>query len=388
MECNNNVTVSDSLVRLIEGRSSESQCLRLLARALRWQRTNWLPEGQLYPSGLQFKWLTSRLLNPELPGNYFTFREKEGMISFMPKGKEQQFNDDGTWKREGRQSVKPGKWIRSMLHPRALRFLKVKDHLFAEFNAIVRHEELRQRVTFREVPVSEAYNSSNFVDGIDSCMWGEPVGPFYDAFKCKAVVAVGADGAWRARAILWKNVKVGDGEYDQTFMDRIYADSEEVVLAMKENARDQGWWRKSCQDRSAGASISPDGVQDFVRLGVKTSRDLDQIDFYPYLDTFHSGGDSYLTNGNDGDYEYQNTDGTRGPDEPEDDHDGEVQDVDGEWIDEDYAVAIGDDYYHQDSDDIVYSDDRGEYYLRCECYRVKIGQDWQYIHRDNVEDLG
>jgi hypothetical protein len=358
MYFNEQLSISDSLFRLIKERQRESDCLRVLFRALQ------NATGQRRGSAFR-----SRLLNPVLPGNYFSFRETVGMISFMPTGRTQTVTADGTWRREGRQSVKPAKWIRSMLHPRIAR--RLKDHQFSVFNSIIKHEELRTKLTFKKVSVRQGYNADNFAS-FESCMWNEPVEEFYEAFGCKVLVAHNqADDKWLGRALIWPEVKAEGHEDLVTYMDRIYCISIEVQLAFKAYATEMGWCRKRDQSRELSGFTRPDGTDCFNDITVFTDQCLDDLDFYPYLDTFAYGGHDRLSTGKTGHiYVYRNTNGSRDGD----DHEGQVLDAFGEWIDEDDAVSIDGDWYHADSDAIVQCYVTEEYILRKNSYFIDLSR--------------
>jgi hypothetical protein len=357
MYFNDTLSISDSLVRLIKERHRESDCLRVLQRAL---------QNLTGRNGCR---LQTRLLNPVLPGNYFSFRETEGMISFMPIGRVQKVNTDGTWRRDGRQSVKPAKWIRSMLHPRIAR--RLKDHQFSLFNSIVKHEEMRTKIAFEEVSVHDGYSSDNFVD-IDSCMWNQPVEDFYEAFGCKVLVAQNQlDDGWIGRALIWPNVKVEYKDEPVTYIDRIYCNSVEVQLAFKEYAASKGWCRKLDQTRELTGFSRPDGTADYRALTVFTEACLNEIEFYPYLDTFAYGGSDWVSTGKPGHiYAYRNTDGNRSGD----DREGQVLDADGEWIDEEDAVNIDGQWYHTESNAIVTCHVEGCYILRSESFYIDLSR--------------
>jgi hypothetical protein len=357
MYFNEQLSISDSLVRLIRERHRESDCLRILFRGLQNLR------GEYRPSRAR-----SLLLNPALPGNYFSFRETEGMISYMPNGRIQRVNHDGTWMREGRQSAKPAKWIRSMIHPRIARSLK--DHEFSLFDGIVKHEEMRSKVTFSKVSVERGYNKVNFIP-IESCMWNSPVAEFYEAFGYKVLVVKNeVDDLWMGRALIWPKVKASNQDKSVTYMDRIYCRTVEVQLAFKAYATEKGWWHKRDQSREASGFVNSDGEHVSANLTLSTEVDLDSIDFYPYMDTFAFGGEDWISTSNEGHiYVYRDTGGARG-----EDHDGQVIDVSGEWIDEDEAVSINGEWYHQDSDLIVQCHVSGECILRGNSYFIDLSR--------------
>lgn len=376
------LTISESLYELIQ--KSETECCAILKHIF--QRIAW---AQANPPSIscdcdeckrvrRFRKRITRLLNKDRIGDYFTFREREGMISFMPSGRTQEFNEDGTWKRPGRQEIKPAKWIRSLIHPRLSS--RLKDHIFTKFDTVVKAEEAASKVEFMETGFEEAYDIGNYATEFDSCMWNEDVGPFYRAMGATVIVAKNARGQFRGRAVLWP--KVHTGGQTISFLDRIYCDKPEVQHLFKQYAKDQGWHHKLYQSRdSAKDVVSPDGRTHFWTLRV-IGNVPDDLDFYPYLDTFCGGDDEGLVNTDkDVPHIYHNTDGTRSE---EDLHEGEVQDVDGNWIDEDYAVAVGDDYYESGDSRICFCENRGEHILRSDAYEVDLGRRTVYIHEDYV----
>lgn len=108
------------------------------------------------------------------------------------------------------------------------------------------------------------------------------------------------------------------------------------------------------------------------KLTINTNTEFDK---YPYIDTFSYGDDGSLNNYGAGEYTYNNTDGTRSPEEEDDDHEGEAYDeINEEYICEDDAIYIeygerryrgrtthrdvcvctdNDRWYHEDDDNIV-----------------------------------
>lgn len=403
MKFTNTIHISDSLWRLIMERKGECKPLRFLIaanRALTQNRERYTTPGRYLAArstSLRMHYRRSdvtyqtprersRLLAPKFPGNYFTFREQTGMISYMPNGREQKFNADGTWRREGRQSMKPGKWLRAMLNP--LLAKRIGDAELGEFATIVKHEELRQALAFRVVPVKQAYSKKKFTK-FTSCMWDLPVHDFYLSFGCKALVAVGHDGKWRGRAILWPAVQITvDGKTrgdDIMFLDRVYADTEEVSVAMREHAGKQGWFRKARQNREPSEPVvAPDGEGMKAELVVKTETNLSELDFYPYLDTFAFGKDNFtLSNrlGLGAKFTYQNaaeSAGMRTGDDRVRDHVSNrlmrrseaVADYNGHWIRRDEAVSIEGRHYHRDDRLIVTCRISGVQTTRNHAYRI------------------
>lgn len=314
----------------------------------------------------------------QMIGDYFSCREQEGLISYMPRGREQKLTADGRWERKGRQTISPVKWLRSMFSDRAIRLLKLTEKDFASFSPAFRAHENQYRLTFKETSFEDAYDPNNFVEGIGSCMWDRDVGPFYRSLGAKVLVAENPEGKYLARAILWETVtsvpRMGysSGEMTLKVMDRIYSSEPWVLTAMKEWARNNGYASLISQSNGNEGRLSlPDGTERISRLSVKIPHDTSCYDFVPYMDTFrwedcgrlHSfavAGWTAELNDTDGGVTHQEED------EPY------AHDVDGEPIwteseaDEDYRYVDGQ-YYQEGDDRIVYVERNGEYELCARC---------------------
>ncbi len=299
----------------------------------------------------------SRIINASPPGDYFTFRESEGMITFCPTGKEQQFTDDGCWKRAGRQGMKPVKWLRSMFNPRLVK--RIKDHQLAGFDArfkVVESEGVYDLDLISDI--TSAYDTNNWdTSNTKSCMWDENVGEFYKHYDCKVLVVRNTDNdKMVGRALVWFDVNVNGAKV--TFMDRIYSDTPEVVELMKQHAAKNGWWRKLKQSNDSETEVlDEDGTARSVDMYVTAEYgDVMRCSFFPYLDTFRnmdtSDGMLYNYSSSCADAKLDNTDGTLTHDEDDED-DGYVYDVDGDRILEEDAVLVNGNYYPEDDSRIA-----------------------------------
>lgn len=315
-----------------------------------------------------------RFKNPSPCGDFFSFREKAGLISYCPKGRQQQITDDGKWERAGRQEIKPARWAKSILSPRVIRLLggdKALNEFASKFSAMesgadfsVKIVDCAESTSWNDVYRSSQYDgcggSSNLAG---SCMRDKPVGEFYSCFDCSPV-QLSRSGKLVGRAILWHNVHLPDGN-TISLLDRVYATTPSAEVAFLSWARANNYHHKEAQGMSVYSAVSPAGTSiSLYKSCVKG--DWSEADFLPYMDTFFNGdSDKSKLRCN---YEYSDgytlheTDGTAegGPD----DHEGEVRTEDGDWIDEDEAVHIdGYGYVHQDDDNIAFCDGCGEYHL-------------------------
>jgi hypothetical protein len=132
----------------------------------------------------------------------------------------------------------------------------------------------------------------------------------------------------------------------------------------------------------------PNGENIIHKFTVQTATDFS---YYPYIDTFSFGGEGYLTNDDNGQYTYTQTDGTRegggiydeiggewisqedavqierGQRKHEWTHMSNTVDINGDtwWKDDDEIRYINGEWYHQD--DVVYCDIDCEEYLLEDC---------------------
>lgn len=230
-----------------------------------------------------------RMFNKQCGMNYFSFREKEGMISYLPAGKPMELVD-GQWARKCRQEIAPGRWAQKVLHPRIASRLKPEDlALFtAQFNA----REQQEKISFRETTVKESYR----VKKPHSCMTGRPVEEFYQHFDCCAIVAE-QHGEIVGRAILWRTVE-GQPE-PAPLLDRIYPNQGEVTEAMIDFARARGWYYKELQGQGQSSVKFGDKILSCQgwKIPCLEPEKASGCGFFPYLDTFSKSDKelNYLT---------------------------------------------------------------------------------------------
>jgi hypothetical protein len=332
------------------------------------------------PAKVMILAMDSGLYHGELVGNYYAYREKEGLVSYCPAGRVQALTDNGKWERAGRQETTPARWVRSVL--KEARIKTFRDHELAEFTEKFKAAELRAKVELVEsADFKAAYTSTNHTTtdgGAYSCMWDDPVAEFYQGAPCKVLIAKRGDGKLMGRAIVWDSVQ---GTGGARFMDRIYSATPEVREMYVAYAKERGIWKKDKESAQCRTWRRPDGSLSGNVLTVE-HKDLESVDFFPYMDTFaHSLGDTLTSGGEDGqEYAYHTTNGGR---EDLDTHAGQVQTDSGDWIDEDDAACIDGSYYH--IDECVTCEHSGDWILIADAYRVEIGRNNTiYIHEDFV----
>ena len=277
--------------------------------------------------------------------DYLTLRT-DGLISYLPAGKEHKTNEAGEWSREGRQSGKPAKVIRKVFTEKMLRFIPAKE--FESFGNAYKAKFLDNGFRFELKPNIEIPNVYCKIerapgDGSlnNSCMNGDR--DYLDIYKkCKALqilTLIGKDELLYGRALVWTLNHHGFG--DITFMDRIYVTEDYMYDMFLTHASDNGWWRKvmykTYSDKQAW--VSPSGEKQTVMATIYTDTDCDE---YPYIDTFSYGNDGTLTNtGVSCQYTYNETDGCREGDRNDHDDDDTYDEVNDTYIHSDNAVYLG-----------------------------------------------
>lgn len=336
-------------------------------------------------------------------GSYFTFRERDGLVSYCPKGKEQRILENGHWAREGRQEIKPGKWIKAVLPEKVIRRLggdPAVAQFAARFDACERGEgfTFSPAASFRDIYSPTFFGCDDKDDAeskiAPSCMWGKHVGSFYNNVGSVTPYVIYLHGRPVGRFLFWPSVS--KGEHEISLVDRVYAKPSATEAVFRWAAKN-GYFRKEKQAVGCRTAVGPNG--DDMNLSgygvdIKTPFIPSEC-FSPYVDTFQNGEPDedgelvrlYCGSGKEKHFSFSCTDGSYegGPDS----HEGEVQDVDGEWIDEDEAIMIRGNYYHQDDERIVYCDHgshEGDHILREDAYAVELGGrlGTVYVHEDDV----
>ncbi len=372
-------TFSESFIKFVKEKCEDSSICRMIINALEM-------EHDAYKRALTNKHI-----------DFITYRN-DGMISFLPAGKEHIVNEDGKWSRTNRQSGKPSRIIRKIVSDHALKLLDDKE--FEIFNHIYKSH-------FSSEDLKLELEDSNLIPGIynmklyqdtgtlhGSCMNGD--GKFMeiyqqDMIKILCLYHYGNYKTLAGRALVWTF------EYDGkniTFMDRIYTCSDWMVELFIDYAKANGWWRKQKQSfDSSKLVIDPEGNHLTLSFTVRLET---EFEYYPYVDTFKFLRYGSLSN-SDYDYEYElcYTNGNR-EEEEEDDCNCVTCYVTGEDIDEedaiwiesgssryrgeyvhmDYAVLLGDRWYCIRDASYVVCDHKGTYILRDDAIWIEEQDEW------------
>lgn len=356
--------------------------------------------------------------------NYITYRNN-GLLSYMPAGREQEYNDDNTWKRDGRQEGRPAKIMRKIFTDNALKCLKDSD--FEIFNNKYKSKYSTGNMHFTVEPnekIPHVYcmkrkDGGSSLNG--SCMNDD--GDYLDMYrKCEnleIIALITEDGLLAGRCLLWSLDYEGE---TIKFADRIYVSDDHLYDAFLSYIEENKWWRKKYYKTYDYRMlfIKPNGDEISHKFIVNLNTDHEE---YPYIDTFHFGGDGYITNKDSNIiYTYCDTAGgregglvwdeideieihpdnavciDRGVRRHQMTHIDNAVSVCGEYyyIHSDEIVCIGDEYYH--IDDCVYSEYDSEYYLAKDCvhsthhnsYILKSDAyevEGEYYHEDVVTKL-
>lgn len=332
--------------------------------------------------------------------NYVTMRGD--MCSYLPNGREHMVNDEGKWRREGRQDMKPGKLARKILNDS----LSITDKEFEEFSNMVKSyigingdedgegrnlsvdvvsgEDIRKY--YHEDSYSQLADSSSNLWG--SCMRYASCQDYFDIFvdnNISMLVAKDTVGKVVGRALLWSCTN------DRKAMDTIYA-PERIRPVFTKWAIDNDYFYKSQQschhhefDMYNGVSCSTWEANVQLRFSM--------YDEYPYMDTMmYLNDNNKIMSNRDDDYTKTLRDTGGGYDEggvhddynddtiSEDDSvylsyntddvnwegtthiNNTVMTRDGYRVLDRDATYVSGNWYVEGSDSIVYVDSRGEWY--------------------------
>ena len=272
--------------------------------------------------------------------NYITMRTN-GMISYLPSDKPHIVNADGSWNRQGRQEMKPGKFIKKFFIPLAFKY--ITDSEIEKFSNIYRGNcDGGEFKIGKGQIIKDVYNMQHEGGTLgSSCMAGDSdYLDIYSENKCVSILYLIKGEILNGRAILWEI----NGE---TYMDRVYYKEDYIKEMFLNFAKENNFHHKYEQNyHNKTWWVSPNGEKFEKVLKINLVTDFDQ---YPYIDTFTYGGEGFLINdkGDNCYFQYKNTDGSR-------EETGRVYDsLNDLYIDENSAVYIDrgrfrGDYIHMD----------------------------------------
>lgn len=405
----NQLIFSESFIDFLYKISNESKIARLILACRQARRDGFY---YLYNAALKMDEV-----------NYITYRNN-GLISYMSTDRPQGFNDDGTWSREGRQEGRPARIMRRIFTNNALKCLKDSD--FEIFNNKYKSQYSTDNFLFEVRPASDipdVYCMDRMSGGSSlngSCMNDDRA--YLDIYKeCSALEIVtlkNERGLLAGRCLLWTLQYEGE---TIKLADRFYVSEDHLYDAFLTYVELNKWWRKKYYKtyNDKDQFIMPNGEEIIHEFTVQTAT---EFSYYPYIDTFTYGGDGFLTNDDDGQYTYAQTDGTRegggiydeisnchisqedaiqiecGQRRHEWTHITNTIEINGDiwWKDDDAIRYVNGEAYHED--DVVYSDLDGDDYLLEDCVYSEYHKSWilredaykvagDYYHESVVEKL-
>lgn len=211
-----------------------------------------------------------------------------GMISYLPAGKEPVFDNDGMWAHKGRVETKIGRALKAML----VRFKIDAAYTDADLEKAVHILTAVADETSNEVflvvkgkEIHDWYNTKSALSGSTStCMVGKDRAMLnlYTENPELVNLVVLTDKEHRfliGRAILWLKTTQG------VIMDRIYGEPH-VQSRFKKYAHEQGWAYKVNQSRGEGHFKYPPIYADEGELrDIKIPIPTTKLKMFPYLDS-------------------------------------------------------------------------------------------------------
>lgn len=220
------------------------------------------------------------------PGNYLDLEEE--FFTYTPTGKRLSVADDGRWLPEGRQKIKPAKFVRAMLN--ATGRAAITDVDLEQFANRVKAAAADRHGAFSIVAGEEIrrwYHADHYADGggnlFKSCMRYAECQPYFDLYVAnpdKVQMLAFINGAQKllGRALLWRTEEAGE------VMDRVYG-TDATVEMFRQWAREHGTPYKTVNgvDRPLLFTF-PQGQRE-QRLSVALA--TWKLDRFPFCDTFH-----------------------------------------------------------------------------------------------------
>lgn len=319
--------------------------------------------------------------------NYITMRGE--LCSYLPHGREHKVNEEtGRWLRDGRQDMKPAKLARKLILPRKIEERGITDTDFEKFSNLVKSyisvvgdedgvgRNIKMEVISGEA-IKEAYLEDNYskIMGTGSNLWNscmryEGCQEYFGIYtlnpnQVQMLVALDSERKVLGRALLWNFTDNTKG------MDTIYA-PEGLQESFISWAIENDYIYKASQSchHHAFDKRNRENHRDCykqVKLDVKLFKK------YPYMDSMYFYSYDGILANDSGEYDItlRCTGGGY-----EEDRDGQVCDINGEYIEEDDANYV--DYTRPNGrilcgyvwyENCVYAQD-GNYYLEDDCVLV------------------
>jgi hypothetical protein len=333
----------------------------------------------------------------------FTIK-KNGEMTYTPSNKDTILTEDRNWDPKCRQEIKYGKAIRKIFAPAYKITEKEVEYISNKLS-----ERYKFTAEFRVVEgtdITKYYHGETYARNAgslnNSCMRSENCQDFFKIYEdsAKMLIAI-KDDKIVGRAILWEKAFIEDEDTEIKVMDRIYG-NDITIEAFKSWASNNHYHHKLRQSYTDPTTFIDPVTKSEVDLDVYVEA-TGNHEMYPYMDTFKECDDINTakiklhnnrscthtlteTGGymNDEDYvtidgERVHIDDTRYVERYEEHYlENECVYVDSadEWERQEDCVTVGDDWYHEDSDDIVYSQYAEEYIRKEEGIYIESTDTW------------
>ena len=331
--------------------------------------------------------------------NYITMRGE--LCSYLPAGREHKVNEDtGRWLRDGRQDMKPAKLARKLILEQKIQERELIDSDFEKFSNLVKsyisvvgdEDGVGRNVTMEVISgdaIKEAYYEENYSRLMgtgsnlwNSCMRYESCQGYFGIYtlnpnQVQMLVALDSERKVLGRALLWNFTDNTKG------MDTIYA-HESLQESFISWAIENDYLYKASQSCHHHAFDKHDR-ENHIDCYKQVKLDVKSFKKFPYMDSMYYYSYNGTLSNDSGEYDItlRCTGGGY-----EEDRDGQVLDINGEYIDDDDARWIcytrpngrhieGYVWY----ENVIYAQD-GNYYLDDDC--VSVNGDY---YLENDEDI-
>ena len=331
--------------------------------------------------------------------NYITMRGE--LCSYLPAGREHKVNEDtGRWLRDGRQDMKPAKLARKLILEQKIQERELIDSDFEKFSNLVKsyisvvgdEDGVGRNVTMEVISgdaIKEAYYEENYSRLMgtgsnlwNSCMRYESCQGYFGMYtlnpnQVQMLVALDSERKVLGRALLWNFTDNTKG------MDTIYA-HESLQESFISWAVENDYLYKASQSCHHHAFDKHDR-ENHIDCYKQVKLDVKSFKKFPYMDSMYYYSYNGTLSNDSGEYDItlRCTGGGY-----EEDRDGQVLDINGEYIDDDDARWV---CYTRPSgrhiegyvwyENVVYAQD-GNYYLDDDC--VSVNGDY---YLENDEDI-
>lgn len=236
-------------------------------------------------------------------GDFLAIRKKDNvsMISFCPKGKTQEFTEDGNYKRDGRQEGSPARVAQKLIGPGV--FTNAEYELFSNLFTGKLANDIEFHVGKTAQDFRFAYLEDNYVPERTGSLWHscmrysscQDYVSLYARLGAQILYAT-INGKVAARAILWTL------EDDGLMLDRVYGYNDSIKYSMLQYAKEKlgiSYYKKydSYDTPMDFVHVTDEGEEAVTRsFYIYVGSVINYDTYVPYMDTFKYFSDGYLYN--------------------------------------------------------------------------------------------